>query len=207
MITVPTEKTEQIIMLMSIIGSHKEPVYVTCRPSKKATKNECFPQVEAKVNAEGGEQIIGWQIWQGPLLLEAEFHSVWKTPAGELVDITPKTLPFERILFIEDPEAVYEGKQVNNLRINLLQNTLIDDYISVLDTIFRIENKGERAFQHNLTLMGNEANAHHQLNAVKLALEIMALYGSTRSSQCFCGGEKQYKDCHGQLIKNLTNDF
>ena len=207
MITVPSERTEEVKQLLSIIGSPNEPIYVACKPDKRAQQNECFTLVDAKVNKEGGEQIIGWQIWQTSLLLEAEFHAVWKTPNGELVDITPKSIPFKEILFVADPETAYEGKQVNNIRINLSGNPLVDEFIAIHEAVFRIENKGERAFKYELSLSGEEANAHHKLNLVKPVLEIMALQGCTRNSHCFCGSEKKYKACHGKVIKEFINAF
>lgn len=207
MITVPKINAEEIEKLLSMIGSPLEPRYVPCRVDSKASVNECFPLVEAKVREKGGKQVIGWQLWQGPLLLEAEFHAVWKNPNGEVVDITPKQLPFKEILFVEDPNKLYEGKQVNNIRVNLSGNPLVDEFIAVHDAVFRIENKGERAHQYQLTLTGTEAKAHQQLTAVKPVLEIMAIQGCTRNSNCFCGKGKKYRTCHGKLVKKLINDF
>ena len=112
MITVPREITDEIKQLLSRVGVSESPEYVPCKPNSSAPQNECFPLVEAKVEAEGGELILGWQIWQGQLLVEAEFHAVWKTPSGEYIDITPKPMPFDKILFVVDHNAAYEGKQV-----------------------------------------------------------------------------------------------
>ena len=207
MITVPTELTDDIKLLLSKTGSREEPVYVPCKPDRNSPKDECFQLVESRVKAEGGERVLGWQIWQGQLLVEAEFHAVWRSPEGELIDITPKPMPSNKILFVIDPTAKYEGKQVNNIRINTTNSPLVDEFISVCDAIFRIENKGERALQYELTLSGKEANAHHKLNAAKLMLEMMALQGSSRNSPCLCGSEKKYKVCHGKIVRKLINDF
>jgi preprotein translocase subunit SecA len=83
---------------------------------------------------------------------------------------------------------------------------LVDDFIAVHDAVFRIENRGERAFQYELSLSGKEAEAHHILNAAKPMLEMMALQGSTRKSPCPCGSGKKYKVCHGKKINKLVGD-
>ena len=170
---VPTHITDEVNLLLNKMSLSGTPVYVPCKHSPFSPQNECFPLVEARVNAEGGEQILGWQIWQGQLLVEAEFHAIWKSPRGELVDITPKARPFEKILFIEEPSAIYEGKQVDNIRMNISGNSLVDELIAVWEAVFRIENKGDRAFQYELRLTGKEADAHSKLNAAKLMLEFM----------------------------------
>lgn len=207
MIKVPSEITKEIELLISKIGSKEKPVYVTCRPNPSSPQNECFPLVAARVKAEGGERVLGWQIWQGQLLVEAEFHAVWKTPTGELLDITPKSQPFKQIFFLAVPRAKYEGKQINNIRLNITGNPLVDEFISVHDAVFRIENKGDRAFEYQLSLSGKEANAHHKLSAAKPMLEMMALQGYTRNSACPCGSGEKYKICHGKIVKKFVNDF
>ena len=204
---VPSEITDEIRLLLSKIGSHEDPEYVKCRPNQNSPQNECFPLVVERVIAGGGERILGWQIWQGQLLVEAEFHAVWKTPEGELIDITPKPIPLERILFVADYEAKYEGRQVNNIRINITGNPIVDEFIAVHNAVFRIENKGKRSLQYELSLSGREANAHQKLSAAKPLLEMMALQGQTRNSPCLCGSGKKYKVCHGKIIRKLINDF
>lgn len=139
--------------------------------------------------------------------MEAEFHAVWESPSGELVDITPKSQWFKKILFIPDPKAVYEGKQVNNIRLNITSNKLVDEMIAVYDCVFRIENRGERATQYELKLTGREADVYQMLNTAKPMLEMMALKGDTRKSLCLCGSEKKYKVCCGKKINKLIINF
>ena len=143
MIHVPTLTDDNLYDLSSRIDSSEEPRYVPCKPQRGAPINECFPLVEEKVDTEGGKIILGWQIWKGKLLIEAEFHAIWESPNGEWIDITPKSLSFSEVLFVPDPAAVYEGKQVANIRINITNNSLVDDFISFHEATFRIENKGE----------------------------------------------------------------
>ena len=204
---VPKEITRDIELLFSKLNTLEKSQYIPCRPSPNAPQNECFPLVEAKVKSDGGSQVLGWQIWQTKLLVEAEFHVVWKSPINGLVDITPKSMPCSKILFVADPKAVYEGKQVSNIRINTTGNSLVDDLIAVYEAVFRIENKGERALQYELSLSGSETRAYKILDEAKPMLELMALHGDTRKSPCPCKSGKRYKVCHGKKIRKLVNDF
>jgi len=43
-------------------------------------------------------------------MLEAEFHSVWKSPEGAYLDITPRSINFRRIFFLPDYEQKYDFK-------------------------------------------------------------------------------------------------
>jgi hypothetical protein len=53
----------------------------------------------------GGSIQFGWVLWEDKQadFVEAQFHSVWKNPKGELIDITPRQDNEKRILFITDP--------------------------------------------------------------------------------------------------------
>ena len=116
-------------------------------------------------------------------------------------------MPLDKILFVVDHNAEYNGKQVNNIRINITGNYLVDEFILVHDTVFRIENKGERALQYEVSLSGKEANAHHKLNAAKTMLEKMALQKNTKNSPCPCSSGKKFKVCHGKIFRKLIDDF
>ena len=75
-----------------------------------------------KVEKNGGGFQYGWQIWEWPdVMIEAEFHAVWNSPQGILIDITPKQIDTHKILFLPDANRTYEGKQVNNFRQPLRQ--------------------------------------------------------------------------------------
>jgi hypothetical protein len=61
----------------------------------------CHLNVEHCVKTHGGSGVTGWMIWdQNPAFAESEFHSVWKSPAGELIDITPRIDGEEVVTFL-----------------------------------------------------------------------------------------------------------
>jgi len=64
----------------------------------------CHTNVLHRVREHGGERLNGWMIWEAPgLFAEGEFHCVWRSPDGDLVDVTPRRDGEARILFLPDP--------------------------------------------------------------------------------------------------------
>jgi hypothetical protein len=110
--------------------------------------DECFHVVKQHVAINGGRQVFGWSIWEWPgVFLEAEFHSVWETPHGVLIDITPKQMLFDSITFLLDPKKHYEGHQVDNVRKPLINSLLVRRFIEVNNEIFNALNKGAAKYQ------------------------------------------------------------
>src|SRR3989304_3847969 len=85
--------------------SKHEPVFIPSRPLFGKPPDECFAIIREHIALHGGKQYIGWSIWEWPkVFIEAEFHSIWKSPEGEVIDLTPKRYTFDRILFLPNPE-------------------------------------------------------------------------------------------------------
>jgi hypothetical protein len=193
--------------LLTKIGCETDPVVIKCIPEKDAELDSCFPLVESKVVDHGGTSVMGWQIRETKLLVEAIFHAVWKRKDGELIDISPKPIPTNEILFVQDIKATYEGRQVDNIRLNILGNRLVDDLIEICEASFRLHNKGERACQHALTLKGKDAQAHQIFENAKPMLELMVLQGLNHQSPCPCNSGKKYKVCHGKQFRELAKSI
>ena len=71
---------------------------------------EAWCHVSAKHRAitAGGRRVHGWALWKfGPDLV-ADHHSVWETPDGNLVDVTPPSNGGGEILFVRDDTARIE---------------------------------------------------------------------------------------------------
>lgn len=67
----------------------------------------CHLNVMHAVRTGGGERVFGWLVWELPgRLVDAEFHVVWRTPGGELVDLTPRADGEPEVLFVPDRFAV-----------------------------------------------------------------------------------------------------
>ena len=126
-----------------------QPVYVPIRPLDGAPQNECFTIVPDYISKHGGEQVVGWSIWEWPdVFIEAEFHTVVRQSDGTWLDITPKIFPMPRILFLPDSSRVYRGRQVNNIRKPLGRNPGIKRFCELCTLIYQEMNKGELADYH-----------------------------------------------------------
>jgi hypothetical protein len=121
---IPPEIDDDVKKLILVVCPNSNPIYLPVEPENYAQANECFSAVAEKIKREGGSQILGWQIWKSSIIIEAEFHAIWKSPQEKLKDITPKLLPASKILFLPDPKANYTGAQVNNIYINISGNEL-----------------------------------------------------------------------------------
>ena len=91
----------------------------------------------------------GWALWEWPgLFIEAEFHAVWHSPDGRLVDLTPNRLIPTAIVFVPDSLRRYEGRQVDNVRKALVKDNDLTRFLFTFRRQFEILNKGDLAFQH-----------------------------------------------------------
>ena len=75
--------------------------------------------VKRKVEEDGGASVLGWQFWQHrvddlPGLISANRHEIWRSPAGQLIEVTPYTAPVPikgrdgGMLFLPDEKAAPE---------------------------------------------------------------------------------------------------
>ena len=69
----------------------------------------CHVNVMHRTRDYGGHREYGWLIWEcRGIIAEAEFHSVWRSPAGSLVDLTPRVDKERFVMFVPDPERRLE---------------------------------------------------------------------------------------------------
>ncbi|NWL87816.1 hypothetical protein DMN77_09400 [Paenibacillus sp. 79R4] len=200
---VPDLNDAKVQRLLKKINSKYEPIYIPVVAESYALPNECYPNVEKKVELDGGSRIFGWQIWRTTLICEAEFHAVWKSHDGKLLDITPKSPPVESILFIQDDSVTYNGAQIDNIRINNTNNPLVNDLIDIHKALFRIRNKGHRAFIYKGTLNGEEAKVYRNLESIGSILQSYIYQGGQIDSFCFCGSGFRYAECHRRELDSL----
>lgn len=117
MITVPKRITPELLSFCATI-SRETPVFIRSTPAADAEPAWCFDNVMRTIARAGGERVFGWAIWHIPgLYFEAEHHGVWRSPEGELVDVSPQLGNATQILFLPDPGAVYDP---TNFRPNII---------------------------------------------------------------------------------------
>jgi len=202
---VPKSETDShVLVLAEKLNASHEPGFVTYEDEKGTEIGDCFFNVKKKVIRSKGRMVLGWQIWLNPgLIIEAEFHAVWEDPkTGELVDITQKEHHFPEILFVEDDKLTYEGRMLDNVRMNISGNTLVDDFIRVHEANFAFMNKGDRADQYGIIqLEGEDIGKNTDLQELLLVLGTMTLSRHTKQSRCACGSGKIYDSCHGRELE------
>ncbi len=199
MVSVPKREDDpDVKRLEKLLKASHDPFFVDVRPEPWALVSECFPNVERKVKESGGRMVIGWQVWKSPNLIEGEFHGVWEDPDGNLIDITPKEPPFERILFVEDENAVDTGQQVDNIRLNTSDNKLVDDFIEISKALFAFENKGDRANKFLLVLSDEEVKKRAGLEELRDIVSVMLMMKQNRSGFCACRSGVSFAACHGK---------
>ena len=138
MMTTPKEIGETVKLLRERFNL-AEAVWVPSRPRKDSIVQDCYKDVERQVGEFGGEIIYGWEIWEWPrIMIEAEFHAVWKSPTMELIDVTIKPDGEQQIVFIPDATRTYNARQIDNLRLALWNHNLVHEFIQVGEQLYRL---------------------------------------------------------------------
>ena len=160
--------------------SSEKPILIPLRPAVAKPVNECFTIVPKHILSYGGKQKIGWNIlvWR-KVLIEAEFHSVWESPEGEIIDISPKIYEADFVVFLPDPTKNYTGSQVNNIRKSLSTNRNVRKYISFFDEYFRHTNEGDLADYHGEIAIEREFIDKYKF-MVELERELVSKFGNDR---------------------------
>ncbi len=158
----------------------REPVleFVPVRPRATAEVLSCFTTVPLQVQEHGGQVIVGWAIWEWPdVVIEAEYHAVWQSPDGQLVDVTPKDPPVKRVLFLRDPFRPYEGFQRDNFRKALRRDKDVDRLIELGRLIHDELNRGDLKFRHGDDVPVREAYAVFSRERAEVAGRLRERYG------------------------------
>jgi len=195
MMRVPRINRQHVQEFCGEISPDIEPNYLEVSSSQQDILLDCFMNVEKRVTEVGGSIQYGWRIWEwSNTLIEAEFHAVWLTPEGRLVDNTPAPKDFRRILFLPDSSRTYEGRQIDNIRKALYKHPLVDEFIRLWEEQFEIYNRGERAYMHG-KMSFKEGEAHRLIAIKKRIMQIQMLL-----SLCPCGSLLRfYRCCGGDL--------
>lgn len=202
----PKNINDNVIRLIGKMGlSNSNPIQVDVRLENDAKPLNCYFNVEEKVKRDGGSIVYGWAILKGDLILEAEHHGIWKSDSGLLYDITPREeINLDSIMFIEDNDRKYENVTIDNIRLNITENRLVDEIILISEFISKLMLLCE---YKDGFLYGDEsvAKAITFSHRMKDDLVKFVRNGGTFKSRCYCGEDKRYKNCHGQMIKYDLN--
>jgi hypothetical protein len=144
--TTPKAITDEIQQFCSSIDSTQQPVFLAVQPEQGAKYRQCFVNVAQKQQQLGGAAQHGWIIWESPgIYLEAEFHSVWVSDHGKLIDVTPQPDKEETILFLPDSVRVWNGSPVPNFRKALRDDPVVHAFVNLGNAIDQIRINGHKA--------------------------------------------------------------
>lgn len=197
----PAELSPSLASLCEHLVPRTAPFYVDVAPLRNAPANECFPIVEAHAEQHGGNRVLGWSLWEMPgLFVEAEFHAVWRSSSGDYVDLTPKARSTARILFLPSVDAVYEGRQVDNVRRAVGNDPEVERYLKGFEEMFEFMNRGERSDLYGEVHLEGAAAVEYEhiqfraLAAHQAIAHRFPFYGAYLP--CWCGSGNKTKWCH-----------
>ncbi len=143
----PTTVNADVENLCARLDKKSKPVFLDVEKKQHSVELDCYGNVAKQIEKEGGRVQYGWQLWEWPgVMIQAEFHAVWVDTDGKLHDLTPKQVErIHTILFLPDTSRIYEGRQVDNVRLALQDDPLIDEFIDNEQKAFQAMNRGDLA--------------------------------------------------------------
>jgi hypothetical protein len=166
--------------------------------------DSCFFNLPEKITADSGSIQHGWALWERPgLLIEGEFHAVWVSSEGELIDITPKRDGEIEILFLPDSRRVWTGELVDNVRMPLVDNEITRRLIKSSKESFEIRKRHYKGGP--LVEILAETGALPEFLAGPFEQFVESYMPTSparrkvgRNEPCPCGSGKKHKKCCGR---------
>lgn len=174
--TPPANKPHVIQIAREATGNPRAlPVHVRCKPMPDAVRNECFATVQRMVESNGGQQVLGWAIWEVKgMFIEAEFHAVWQSTSGRLIDVAAHPVARKEITFVVDPNRVHTGYQVDNVRRALTKDPDVQRWLDLHRQFFELTNEGDlkdsMTYEPTMAMKANKREQH------VLALQLLRRY-------------------------------
>jgi hypothetical protein len=134
MLSTPSRITADIRRLCHRIGGVHLPVFVSVKARNDSNLSDCFMDVQKQVDEHGGTVQHGWTIWEWPgIFAEGEFHAVWRSPEGELIDVSSKGHGETTILFAADPKRIFKERRVPNVRFAISRDPRVKELFGLHD--------------------------------------------------------------------------
>ncbi|MEW5914065.1 MAG: SEC-C metal-binding domain-containing protein [Thermodesulfobacteriota bacterium] len=186
--TTPQKITNKIREFCRSISPHSIPIYVPVKAHRDSQFDECFSNVREYVVEKGGQLYFGYTIWEWPnVLLEAEFHCVWKSDQEELIDITKKRENEKRILFLPDESKSFnfdEPAREPSVRLPLVNDPFVEEFVDIANTIDSFSRKPGPVHVPEPLLR-------------RQAFLLLTIWAQTtgRNDKCPCGSGAKFKKC------------
>ena len=199
--TTPAEISRPILKLCKEVSGGADAQFIPVRSHSEAGPPGAFDAVARKVEQDGGSMQPGWAIWQcADALIEAEFHAVWRSPEGELVDVATRPGGEQTILFVEDAKRSLAGAAIDNERRALRRDPLIEDFITLGRKQFLLLH-GDLA--RDAGDSADQPARMRRLAVAQLIVKNMLERGLSGDDPCLCNSGKRYKNCHGKTVRSL----
>jgi hypothetical protein len=201
----PENINESVLSFCHEIVPDAEPEFVKVIPEPYSVLNDCFNNVNNKIKSDGGSIQYGWQIWLwAGTFIEAEFHALWVSNDNQYIDITPKDIPTERIVFVPDASKKYQGIDVDNIRKPLRKDKIIDYFIMLSKANFKLISSGRVGGSMEVSVPQQEYEALTELRGMTLH---MLSEGLSRNSMCLCQSGNKFKRCHEKMMDDAANYY
>lgn len=149
---VPELDSNSVRMITAVLRTGTEPIRLDVEAIEGGVINECFDNVRKAIQQKGGVASYGWKLCETlpGVMIEAEFHAVWVDELGALHEVSPQATLLDgsahsETLFVPDPSRTDNGRQVNNLRIALNKDPLIQKFIKNAKKRYKYLNSGPLA--------------------------------------------------------------
>ncbi len=127
--TTPRRITPPVKRFCKRLVADAVPGFVPVLAASSAKVNASHENVEDTIRVNGGVHAPGWLIWEmRGVLLNAERYTCWRSPEGDVVDVSPKPDGEKRILFLEGPEP-WDGSRVCPTTYALIDDEPVAEYI------------------------------------------------------------------------------
>ena len=165
--TTPARISSHIRKLCARLGIGWKPQFIQVAPRHDSGHLDCFNDVQRHISENGGSIVHGWLLWEWPnVLVEAEFHAVWKSPDGKLLDVSEKPQGETTILFVEDKTRIFTGSSVDNVRMAVGNDPRIMEFIAGKEQFHRMFQKEFGDFVGEVVVEGELALLHDALGVL-----------------------------------------
>jgi len=197
-VTSPNEIDVFVEQILDRINAEFDPEVIPVRIEEFSKPGNCFCNVEEKIKRSGGKIHLGWVVLKTDLFYEAEQHAVWENPEGDLVDLTPRNIPFQEVMFISQ-NFEFSG-YLDIILINTSNDGLIDDFIQIHEVCEKLYRMGNRVNDDEVQVPPYIVPYINQYEQARTDFNAYIANGGRAGTPCICGAPKIYKNCHGKLI-------
>lgn len=188
---IPISADAEVLTFCQRLVPEAELISVPIRPWSKSRSSECFDNVERYILEYGGRRLLGWRPMRwANIMVEAEAHAIWRSPAGELLDITP--CEQSTSLFLPDFNMIYNGYPHGNVRQALTDSPLVATLIDMSNQLdkLRMSVKAGEKYEVPEELFVQIARINYILHNTDVG----------RNSPCPCQSGLKFKKCCGRFI-------